>query len=254
MFYLGTHIPSWLGRTTVPLFVSRRTLFPRKTFPRATGRWALDSGGFSELSLYGAWSIDAKTYVEDVRRFSSEIGSMDWAAPMDWMCEPWVLEKTGLSIEEHQRRTIRSVVELRDLAPEIPWVPVLQGWTRDDYLRCGDAYARAGIDLTREPLVGLGTVCRRQGTKDAEQIVHELAVECGVKIHGFGVKTTGLRKFAHKLSSADSLAWSFGARRLQRPALPECEGGTHKNCANCMPYALHWRDGLLKKVNTHALV
>ena len=31
-----------------------------KTLPRARGRWALDSGGFSELSLYGEWRTSAR--------------------------------------------------------------------------------------------------------------------------------------------------------------------------------------------------
>ena len=33
------------------------------------------------------------------------------------------------------------------------------------------------------------------------------------------------------LVSADSMAWSFDARRKQRPL---CGSTTHKNCANCL--------------------
>jgi hypothetical protein len=80
------------------------------------------------------------------------------------MCEPDVRARTGLSVEEHQRRTIASVLELRALAPEIAWAPLLQSWTDGDYWRHAEQYERAGVDLRREARVGLGSVCRRQST------------------------------------------------------------------------------------------
>src|SRR5687768_7777223 len=98
-FYLGTHIPSWLEFLDIPLFVSRRRL-QQTALPRALGVWALDSGGFSELSMYGQWSITREQYVDEVRRFRDETGGLEWVAPMDWMCEPPLLKKTGLSIVE----------------------------------------------------------------------------------------------------------------------------------------------------------
>lgn len=54
-FYLGTHRPNWLAVTDVPLFVSNRVLQDRRSLPVARGRWVLDGGGYSELSLYGEW-------------------------------------------------------------------------------------------------------------------------------------------------------------------------------------------------------
>jgi hypothetical protein len=65
----------------VPLFVSRRTLAPLRRLPRARAGWALDSGGFSELSLHGRWTTSPATYVAEVRRFEQEIGALEWAAP-----------------------------------------------------------------------------------------------------------------------------------------------------------------------------
>jgi hypothetical protein len=42
------------------------------------------------------------------------------------------------------------------------------------------------------------------------------------------------------------MAWSDVARKLRRPALPECElAGRHANCANCLRFALRWRRGVL---------
>ena len=133
-FYLGAHHPHWLERAPFPLFVSHRRLAARRRRPRATTGWALDSGGFTELRLHGGWSTTPAEYVAAVRRYCDEIGSLERAAPMDWMCEPFMITKTGLSIAAHQVRTVANYLELRSLAPDLPFVPVLQGWERDDYL------------------------------------------------------------------------------------------------------------------------
>src|SRR5579859_3066357 len=116
LFYLGTHEVAWLSRFSVPLMVSHRRLsrFPRRTpwRPAAT-RWALDSGGFSELTLYGTWRTPEAEYGESVATYQAEIGRLDWAAPQDWMCEPIMLARTGLSVSHHQGRTVESVCSLR---------------------------------------------------------------------------------------------------------------------------------------------
>jgi hypothetical protein len=144
-------------------------------------------------------------------------------------------------VTEHQRRTVDNAVELMTLAPELPWRTVLQGYTQDEYLRCADLYERAGIDLTQQPLVGLGSVCRRQATGEAHSIIRALHARGIRRLHGFGVKTLGLRRYGNLLTSADSLAWSEDARRKQRPVCGTVHPRAAKNCANCLPYALTWR-------------
>jgi len=67
----------------VPLFLSRRWLAGRKSLPRARGPWALDSGGFTELSTYGRWTLTPVDYAAEVRRYAGEIGNLAWAAAMD---------------------------------------------------------------------------------------------------------------------------------------------------------------------------
>jgi hypothetical protein len=234
--YLGTHQPAWLGRFSVPLFVSRRRLAHRRRLPRALGIWALDSGGFSEISLHGRWEHRPAAYVAEVRRFREEVGGLQWAAIQDWMCEPFMLQRTGLSLEEHQRRTVDSYAQLLDAAPDVPWAPVLQGWQAADYLRCLELYEARGFELRRAPIVGLGSVCRRQHTSEAEGFIRELAGH-GLRLHGFGFKVRGLLRVQNVLASSDSLAWSFEARR--KPPLEGC-AERHKNCANCERYALRW--------------
>jgi hypothetical protein len=236
---LGTHQPSWLAHLDVPLFVSHRTLRHRKQLPKARSWWALDSGGFTELALHGGWKTTLGEYVEAVVRYQAEIGHLAWAAPQDWMCESAMLQRTGMSVAEHQARTVDNYCALRQAAPWLPFIPVLQGWALDDYLACVDRYVAAGVDLRAVPLVGLGSVCRLQHTSEIARITTALA-GLGLHLHGFGVKWRGLTDYANSLASADSLAWSYAARR--RPPLPGCSA--HRNCANCPRYALAWRQRL----------
>jgi hypothetical protein len=234
-FYLGAHHADWLNKADVPLFISATTLKKCKTLPRASAPWALDSGGFTELSLHGAYRSSAREYASTVRTWQHEIGKMDFAAPQDWMCEVEVLERTGLSVPEHQARTTRNYIELVSAAPDVPWMPVLQGWTHRDYWQHVDAYYAAGVDLAALPRVGVGTVCKRQKTMHAALLLSLLSSD-GFKLHGFGFKLTGLRAAADYVESADSMAWSYGAR--YQPPIP---GHTHKSCSNCLEYALEWR-------------
>lgn len=241
-FFLGAHHPAWLERTSAPLFVSQRVLAKRRSFPRAVGSWALDSGGFTELALHGRWTSSPREYAMLVRRLSREVGGLRWAAIQDWMCEEAILKATNLTVAEHQRRTIASWLALNDIAPELPWTPVLQGWTRGDYLDHIDDYARVGVDLTAAPVVGLGSVCRRQQTIRAAILVNELH-ELGLKVHAFGFKISGLTSAWRSLSSSDSLAWSLSARK--NAPLPDCD---HRRCTNCLRFALAWRDDLLARL------
>ena len=213
-FYLGTHQPAWLARQLgVLLLVSHRRLAGRRTLPRAAAPWALDSGGFTELSLHGRWCTEPRAYVVAVRRYSAEIGQLDWAAPQDWMCEDSVRRRTGLALRTHQRRTVANYLELRDLDPALPFIPVLQGQSVSDYHRCADLYESAGVDLAELPLVGVGSVCRRQHTREVGQIMRALAVR-GFTLHGFGVKIAGLARYADAISSCDSAAWSLRGRHV----------------------------------------
>lgn len=251
-FYLGTHRPPWLWTVTdVPLFISHRVLRDRVSpFPRATTGWALDSGGFTELNLYGEWRTTPEEYAASVRRYSDELGGIAWASPQDWMCEPWVLAKTGLSVAEHQSRTVENFLTLRALAPELPFIPVLQGWEVDDYHRHVEQYAAAGIDLRAERVVGIGSVCRRQATGAIAGVFDSLMSEHGMSMHGFGVKSAGLAQYADALTSADSLAWSYAARQDALRGVRHCAKST---CANCLHYALAWRERVLRAVETRQM-
>jgi hypothetical protein len=247
-FYLGTHQPSWLARDLgVPFLVSHRRLAGRRSLPRASSSWALDSGGFTELSLHGRWRTDAATYVKAVRRYATEIGNLDWAAPRDRMTEDHVLARTGLSLRTHQHLTVVDYLRLRDLDPELPFIPVLQGQSITDYHRCADMYEQRGIDLAALPLVGVGSVCRRQHTVEVERIVRSLAAR-GYKLHAFGAKVLGLGRYADAIASSDSASWSLRGRHV-----PGCTS-THRSESNCLRFALNWHTRLLATLSPSAPV
>lgn len=241
-FYLGVHVPSWLTCTNVPLFVSHRRLRDRKKLPRAVGRWGLDSGGFSALTIEGKFTETPREYAAAARRYNGEIGGLDIASIQDWMCEPVMLKRTGLSIEEHQHRSVQSYEDLLSADPSLPWMPVLQGQAPEDYCRHANMYAARGHDLRKVRRVGVGSVCRRQSTVEVHQLLDTLQA-WGASVHAFGFKTLGLPSVLGSLASSDSMAWSFAARR----AAP-MPGHTHANCANCLDYALAWRKRLLVKL------
>lgn len=244
MFFLGTHRAHWLGKLDIPLFVSRRVLFKRKRLPKAKCVWSLDSGGFTELSMFGKWTLSPCDYAKEVRRYRDEVGGLQWAAQQDWMCEPWIIEKSGLSVQEHQARTVENFLELRSLAPDLPIVPVVQGWKPSDYLDHVRMFRDSGIDLTREKTVGVGSVCRRQNMGEAGAVLMGLQ-RLGLRnLHGFGFKVEGLQKWGALLQSSDSMAWSFRGRveALRNP----CPEGK-RSCSNCMHYALSWREKIIRQ-------
>lgn len=245
-FYLGTHIPRFLVQTKVPLFISYRTLRKVKN-PRSCTTWAVDSGAFTELSTWGRWITSPGTYAASVRYWWDTVGGLQWCAIQDWMCEPFILAKTGLTVAEHQRRTIDSYLRLKELQPRVPWVAVLQGYEIEEYISHLKQYERAGVNLCTFERVGVGSVCRRQGrdVDKAEQIIREL-YNSGLKLHAFGFKTTGLTRCGNLLVSSDSLAWSKVAR-LQTIRLARCSHRA-RICANCLEWALEWRTNLLSKM------
>ncbi len=247
IFYLGTHKTHWLRNVDFPLFLSVRTLKSVKKLYPATCNWALDSGGFTELSMLGRWQTTAKEYCREVKRYVSEIGRLNFASIQDWMCESFILKKTGLTVLKHQQKTIDSFKELSSLDSSIPWLPVIQGYTLTEYLRHVEMYDKEGINLASFHRVGVGSVCRREKTKEAEDIIKTLC-GLGINLHGFGFKVSGLKKVADLLSSADSMAWSYNAR-ISEPLA----GCSHSSCANCLKWASDWRKKILVSIeNAHA--
>lgn len=200
----------------------------------------MDSGGFSELHLNGGWGgYSPAEYIDFVDRAQSEIGRLQFAAPQDWMCENSALQATGLSVAQHQRRTVDNFLELRASRIGPIFIPVLQGAKAWDYLDHIEMYWKSGVDLRLETTVGLGSVCRRRTEHEFYEL-NTVLEPTRLRYHGFGVKRSGLRYCAALFTSTDSLAWSYDARHAEPLA-----GHRHKSCNNCIDYALKWRKELI---------
>jgi hypothetical protein len=103
-------------------------------------------------------------------------------------------------------------------------------------------YEQANVDLASEPLVAVGSVCRRGQDDEIVRILDRLSRE-GLAMHAFGVRSSALQRAADCLVSADSMSWSYTARR----AAP-MPGHTHKSCANCRIYAEAWHARQLQRL------
>lgn len=175
----------------------------------------MDSGAFTTISTHGGYPDGPEEYAGLVERWRG-VGNMLRAISQDYMCEPWMLERTGMNIADHQRLTIERYDALRSRSGAII-MPVLQGYDARDYAHHVTQY---GERLMRGMWVGVGSVCKRQGRADAIVVVLQaiLAERPDLRLHGFGVKTSSLQDggVRDRLYSADSMAWSFAARKQGR--------------------------------------
>jgi hypothetical protein len=200
------------------VFVSVNRFWKRrrqgKFMPR---RFIMDSGAFTEVSAHGGYRSEPEAYADEVNRWANVPG-FECAVSQDYMCEPFIVEKTGLSVQEHQRLTIDRFDRIR-VASKVPIMPVLQGYKVAEYLEHLDAY---GDRLHAGMRVGVGSVCKRNSSvaqiEDVLGAIHDAAP--GLLLHGFGIKTTALSSCYvwDVLHSADSMAWSLHARKNGRSA------------------------------------
>lgn len=214
-FFTGLHQPSDAKHFDAA-FVSVNRLRNRKG-PFAVGDWIMDSGAFTEVSTHGGYRHGVAEYAAEIRRWSTN-GNMLAAVAQDWMCEPWIVARTGLTVEQHQRLTVDRYDAL--MAEDVAGayiLPVLQGFAPEDYAQ---HLAMYGDRLRHGQWVGVGSVCKRNG--DPRQVAAVLLTikreRPDLRLHGFGLKTTALADplVRSLLETADSMAWSFAARREKR--------------------------------------
>lgn len=216
-FFVGLHQPSDT-RHFERAFVSVNRLRDRRS-PMQIGEWIMDSGAFTEISTHGHYRHSVAEYAAEIRRWATNgSGTLLAAVAQDWMCEPWIVQRTGLTVAEHQRLTIeRYDALLAEDTAGVYVLPVLQGFDPDDYVRHLRAY---GDRLAPGAWVGVGSVCKRNGDpRSVAAVLHAIKAERpDLLLHGFGLKATALGHslVRHLLHSADSMAWSFAARRSGR--------------------------------------
>lgn len=215
-FFTGLHQPSDAKHFDAA-FISVNRLRGRKG-PFEVSDWIMDSGAFTEISTHGQYRHSVAEYADHIRRWRFN-GRLLAAVAQDWMCEPFILARTGLSVQQHQQLTVERYDALIAEDTGVYILPVLQGFAPSDYV---DHMRLYGDRLQIGQWVGVGSVCKRNG--DPNQVA---AVLLAIKkerpdlmLHGFGLKTTALANplVRNLLHSADSMAWSFSARKQGRNA------------------------------------
>lgn len=216
-FFTGCHQPSDASKIGAA-FISVHRLRQRKS-RFAVSDWILDSGAFSTILTHGGYPEPPEAYAAEIRRWSGN-GNLLAAVSQDYMCEAHMLAITGKTIPEHQQLTIERYDALTACDTGGVYImPVLQGYAPQDYVQHIRMY---GDRLSRGMWVGVGSVCKRNGDPAAiEEVLLAVHRERpDLELHGFGVKTTALRSALVRdlLTTADSMAWSFAARRQGRSA------------------------------------
>ncbi len=216
-FFVGLHQPSDAAHVDAA-FVSVNRLRTRKSDFKV-GDWIMDSGAFSTILTHGGYPEPPCVYAAHIRRWSL-CGNLLAAVAQDYMCEAHMLKITGMTIADHQRLTVERYDELlRCDTAGVYIMPVLQGYAPADYV---DHIRQYGDRLAHGAWVGVGSVCKRNG--DAAAIEAVLLAIKGerpdLRLHGFGVRAPALgsRLVRELLHTADSMAWSFAARKQGRNA------------------------------------
>jgi len=185
----------------------------------------VDGAAFTELEKYGEYRHEVYEYGDELYRLHT-CGAVNItvAVAQDYMCEPFIIQKTGFNVPTHQYLTVERYDFLLDhlthkFGGTVPFhiLPVLQGFEPEEY---ADHVRMYGDRLKPGMWVGVGSVCKRQGDPKAIR-----AVLCAIKalrpdllLHGFGVKKTSLKdpEVRAGFYSADSMAWSTAARKQGR--------------------------------------
>lgn len=214
LFYVGTDRLAHTDKLE-RCMISLNTLLRRRS-DIDVKEWIMDSGAFTRVSK-GWGHLPVKDYAAQIRRWS-KCGRLVAAVAQDYMCEPFVLGITGRTVAEHQAMTIANYDALREQDTVGVYIlPVLQGYQPLEYAAHLEAY---GSRLAEGAWVGVGSVCKRNGTPEGVAAVL-LAIKerrPDLRLHGFGLKRTTLESplVASLIHSCDSMAWSYAARREGR--------------------------------------
>lgn len=223
-FYVGLHQPSDAQHfARCCIHVGR---LDRRVKPLACEELILDSQAFRVLEIHGEHQLAPAQYAALAARIGRLCGRVI-VVTQDYMCEDYIFQKryehTGVrfGVADHQRLTIARYDELYFYAAQLGLsvMPVLQGYAPAEYV---DHIRQYGRRLARGAWVGVGSVCKRNGDPSAiRDVLYSIRrARPDLRLHGFGLKSTALAWgwIRDALYSADSMAWSYAARRQGRNA------------------------------------
>lgn len=170
-------------------------------FKKAFGLTWLDSGGFTALNHYDDYPFSVVNYANLVARLKP-----DFYATMDYPCEPEISRSLGLMCnQERIQATVQNTIVLAEWESQLPgqMVPVIQGYSLDEYLDCLRMHDEAG---TLRPYMAIGSMCRRITNDELGRLIPAIYYEAqrlGVfKLHFFGLK------LSEAVQIYDDMIWS----------------------------------------------
>lgn len=225
-FYVGLHQPGDARHFNRCMISVNRLTGQQKRVSmvrtKSGGEWIMDSGAFSRISR-GEDHLPIKEYARCIEAHTKTIGknlfgNLIAAVCQDYMCEPYVLGKTGLSVREHQCLTIERyealTTQLEAWGCPTYIMPVLQGYAKEEYLEHLQMW-----DLPIGAWAGVGSICKRNGQpEEVAAVLRAIKTERpDLRLHGFGLKLTyfDYAGIHHQLYSADSMAWSKAKRKIR---------------------------------------
>jgi hypothetical protein len=178
----------------------------------------VDSGGYQIMAHFdGEYPFSIREYLD----WADSIGA-DYVAGRDWICTP--AEDLGdggnedsrealPTIPERINQTIEAQAEQAVLVDKGDWdfefVPVLQGYSVDDYRYCARRLRDAGV---ARQFMGVGSTCSRDTTDKTRQIVEACHEELpGAQFHLFGAtkSTFADRQLWGLFTSGDTNSWRW---------------------------------------------
>lgn len=213
--------------------------------------WALDSAGFTAMLQWarkGTQPGIAGIYPWTLSQYITlaSMTSPSWWSQVDFCVENEIagnqsdvdyrvnatatlLEATLRFMYEWQNELAKSCSSTVVANLLKPPVPILQGYSVGDYLRCLDmmsaVWDRWTPWLAAPKLIGLGSVCRRHLHHPQHGLFPILMglegnLPTGSRLHLFGVKGTCLEEIKHLpwIASTDSMSWDFSSRVKARQA------------------------------------
>src|SRR4051794_26698766 len=95
-----------------------------------------DSGAVTQILKHGGYPNPPEAYAAEIIRWSTN-GNLLWAISKDCTIEPAMLQRTGLTVEQHQALTIERYDCIRAaVPPHIRLLPVLEGYEPHEYVEC----------------------------------------------------------------------------------------------------------------------
>jgi hypothetical protein len=198
-----------------------RKCLPVPKLPACIVEKAADCGGFvATFKWHGIYPYSPEQYVEWLHSWRP-----NWAASMDFCCEPELAQVT----RQRQEQTTEMAWHFWQTYRDVPWcwVPTIQGWTVADYRwharqmkpLIEAMWVHYGLESTWQ--VGIGTLCRRASMCLIREVASAVEEELGaVPLHGWGLKKKVLLDPISLLAtfrSVDSAAFNgmWGAGRAR---------------------------------------